>query len=38
MDGERKPLNITMIEIVQFLIGKQKFQRGDRRKHGGEGF
>ena len=38
MDGERKPSNITMIEIVQFLMGKQKFQRGDSRKHGGESF
>ena len=27
-----------MIEIVQFLMGKQKFQWGDSRKHGGESF
>ena len=38
MDGEKRLSNITMIEIVCFLMGKQKFQRGNSRKHGGESF
>ena len=31
IDGERKFSNITMIEIVYMLTGRQQFQRGNSR-------